>query len=366
VDGMRDDQSVPAGPPRPAVPAGRGGTGPTDHAAPVTVLYFMGWCRTGTTVLGNVLGEIDGVFHAGELHFLWRNGVLSTGTNRRCGCGAPLARCPVWSRVLPASVEEGETLAAHAARVEAWQQARFRTRHTFRLLRALGPDRERALRSDPAVRGYLRTLAATYRAIADATGARVVVDTSKFASEAAALDAVEGVVPVLVHQVRDPRATAYSWDRPKDYIPRRGKVNSTWYWVGFDLAADAVRRRWPERSVLVRYEDFVLDPSATVARILPLIGVPASANPVAADGSVTLGPNHTVTGNPDRFLTGRTVLREDARWRAEMPRSHRALVTAMTLPFLSRYGYSPAGRVRPRAAAPRRSGPWSQTGTHST
>lgn len=341
MDGRRDGPRAPAGAPRPAVPAGRGAPGP------VTVLYFMGWCRTGTTVLGNVLNEIDGVFHAGELHFLWRNGVLDSGTNRRCGCGAELSRCAVWSRVLGAGAERGEDVAAHAARVEAWQQARFRTRHTHRLLRTLRAGDPPGTRRDPAVRGYLRTLGAAYRAIAEATGARVVVDTSKFASEAAALACVEGVVPVLVHQVRDPRATAFSWDRPKEYIPRRGKVNSTWYWIGFDLAADAVRRRHPERSLLVRYEDFVLDPAATVARILPLIGLPASANPVAADRSVPLGPNHTVTGNPDRFVTGRIVLREDARWRTEMPRSHRALVTAMTLPFLSRYGYTARGRPHP-------------------
>jgi len=34
---------------------------------PVAVLYVTGWCRSGSTVLGNILAEVPGVFHAGEL-----------------------------------------------------------------------------------------------------------------------------------------------------------------------------------------------------------------------------------------------------------------------------------------------------------
>ena len=50
----------------------------------LTVLYVSGWCRSGSTVLGNVLAEVPGFFHAGELRYLWLNGVLGSGSNRRC------------------------------------------------------------------------------------------------------------------------------------------------------------------------------------------------------------------------------------------------------------------------------------------
>ena len=49
------------------------------------------------------------------------------------------------------------------------------------------------------------TLAATYRAIAARTGARVIVDSSKFASDAALLPRT-GITPAYVHLIRDPRA----------------------------------------------------------------------------------------------------------------------------------------------------------------
>jgi hypothetical protein len=54
---------------------------------------------------------------------------------------------------------------------------------------------------------------------------------------------------------------------------------------------------------------------------------------------VSLGPNHTVTGNPNRFDRGRIHLREDRRWQQSMPKRQRALATAVTLPLLGRYQY---------------------------
>ena len=38
---------------------------------------------------GNVLNEVPGFFHVGELHFLWKN-AAGRGANNRCGCGRPV------------------------------------------------------------------------------------------------------------------------------------------------------------------------------------------------------------------------------------------------------------------------------------
>lgn len=277
-------------------------------------------------MLGNVLAETPGVFHAGELRFLWLNGVLGTGSNGRCGCGADLAACPLWSDVLNAVRPAGRTPAEHAADVVSWQ-ATCRTRHTWRV------------RNRPAVGRWPETLAATYHAIAAATGARVVVDSSKYASDAALIAHLDGVRPAYVHLVRDPRGVAWSWLRPKDYTGRRGVLNSNWHWIGFNLAAEAVGRAHPETYLRMRYEDLTHDPRAAVARVLELIGSPGAVNPVAADGAVELGDNHTVTGNPNRFARGPTVIREDLGWRSGLPRDKRMLTTVMTFPLLQRYGY---------------------------
>ena len=70
-----------------------------------------GW--SGSTLLGNVLGELAGAVHVGELRALWDEGLLAGGT---CGCGRPLAECERWSAiaadVLVELGERPESLAA--------------------------------------------------------------------------------------------------------------------------------------------------------------------------------------------------------------------------------------------------------------
>jgi len=308
-----------------------GGEGEGRGGGALTVLHVTGWCRSGSTLLGNILNEVEGIVHVGELHYLWRNGVLGTGSNTSCGCRRELVACPLWSRVLAAEVGERGSVGALAPEIVACQDARFRTRHTWRLLRAP--------RSDDTTRSHLAAMAATYRAIQAATGARIIVDSSKLASEAAALLHLEGIRPLALHMVRDPRAVAWSWHRQKAYIGRRAAADSTWYWAGFNLAAEAVSRRLPGASLLLRYEDFTGDPEGSVRRVLAMLGEPEDRCPVRGR-LVTLGDNHTVTGNPDRFLTGPVEVRaEDAAWRTRLPRRSALAATALALPWLGRYGY---------------------------
>ena len=61
------------------------------------VLSILGPGRSGTTILGNILGEVPGFFAAGEVRFVWQRGLIE---RRPCGCGMPVPDCSVWSAVL--------------------------------------------------------------------------------------------------------------------------------------------------------------------------------------------------------------------------------------------------------------------------
>jgi hypothetical protein len=54
---------------------------------------------------------------------------------------------------------------------------------------------------------------------------------------------------------------------------------------------------------------------------------------------IRLEPNHTVDGNPMRFLRGSVAVRRDEEWKANMAKRDRRTVTAMTFPLLMKYGY---------------------------
>lgn len=314
--------------------------------APLTILCVTGWCRNGSTIIGNVLNEVPGFFHVGELHFLWKN-AAGRGSNNQCGCGRPLDECPTWSRILPVGRPAGVSAADHAATVIARQRAYVRTRHTWRLLR-------RGLHC-AGVREHADLMRRVYLAIAEATGARVLVDTTKIPGESALLPHLPGIEPCYVHLVRDPRAVAGSWHQPKDYAYAMPASRSTAYWTGFNLAARALTRRYPQRALTVRYEDFIADPAATLAAMLRLCG----AGPVAAPlrgRVIDLGVNHTVTGNPDRLRGGATVIRDtDDSWRNTLPTSARLTASVLSWPLFWRYGYRyrdldrPAGPGRPGA-----------------
>jgi Sulfotransferase family len=308
----------------------------------VKILSITGWCRNGSTIIGNVLNEIPGFSHVGEIHFLWKNST-GQGANNSCGCRKPLPECEVWSRVLDEVRPPGVSPEDHAAQVRRRQLAYVRTRHTWRVLR-------RGLHCD-GIREHAELMARTYRTVARLMDARVIVDTNKIPGESALLPHVDGVQPYFVHLVRDPRAVSGSWAVWKDYAYTMSSSRSTLYWHGFNSAAQAIVRRHPERSMFLRYEDFIADPAAGVGELLRLCGVEAP-NPLPPGGrTIELHTNHTVTGNPDRFETGPTLIRErDDSWRARLSAPARLAAVTLSWPQFHRYGYRYAGTFGSRDA----------------
>ncbi|MDG4785122.1 sulfotransferase [Micromonospora sp. WMMD1102] len=290
------------------------------------VVYITGWLRSGSTILGNVLNELPGVLHVGELHYLWQNGVLRHGTNSLCGCGEQVETCPLWSSVV--ATLDAPDLSRLATQMMRWQRGALRTRHT----------RARLANTPEQARAVVDRTVALYRALAERGASRAIVDSSKYPAEAAALLNRPDVDLRLVHIVRDPRATAYSYLRAKRYIDPMSPAASTSNWVGFNLASELVGNASNGRYLRVRHEDLTREPRRVVAEVLRFAGLD-DESPVDDDGKVTLGVNHTVTGNPDRLGQGTVAIRPDERWRTELPAGHAAVSTALALPLLRRYRY---------------------------
>ncbi|MFJ9418689.1 sulfotransferase [Streptomyces sp. NPDC101227] len=310
---------------------------------PPRILYITGWMRSGSTLLGNVLNELPGVLHVGELHYLWQNGVLESGTNSACGCGLGLSDCPLWSAVLKAAGSATPDATATAHHMTMRQHALLRTRHTrSRLAEARGEAP-----AAPGIPELLDRTADIYRQVAREGGERLIVDGSKYPAEAAALLGRTDLDVRVLHVVRDPRATALSYRRSKQYIDPMSPARSSNYWTAFNLASELIGESAPGRYLRVRHEDLVVRPKEVVTEVLRFAGLD-DESPVDASGTVWLNGNHTVTGNPDRLRQGETLIRPDARWHRDLSRADTATVTALTAPLLVRYGYPVLpGRVWP-------------------
>ncbi len=302
------------------------------------VLYIAGVGRSGSTVLNNLLGKVEGFFSAGEFCYIWERGLVK---NRLCSCGAPFAECEVWSEV----VEEafGGVSGVDAREMDRVQKGSTRLRQ---LPLHLTPGGRRALEARWGGT-FRQNLAKIYRAMRDVTGSGVIVDSSKLPLYGYVLGTMPEIDLYVLHLVRDPRAVAYSWMRKKakprvgglGEMPQRPPVRSALEWDVCNAATRGLLTRSPERYLLLRYDDFVERPRSSVRRVLELVGEGGAPLPFASEHGAELGTNHNIGGNPTRFQTGVVELRPDREWARKMKPRDLAIVSALTLPLLGRYGY---------------------------
>lgn len=61
----------------------------------LTLIYITGAGRSGGTLLGRLLDQVEGMFYAGELRQIWRPGL----EQRLCACGSSIGACDFWQAV---------------------------------------------------------------------------------------------------------------------------------------------------------------------------------------------------------------------------------------------------------------------------
>lgn len=193
----------------------------------------------------------------------------------------------------------------------------------------------------------LERLDKIYRALGESTGARVIVDSSKSPSYGFLLGMLPSVDLRVVHLIRDPRGTAFSWRRKvmrsdgasERPMQRMSLPKSSALWSIWNLTAEAMWRRSEVPYRRLRYEDLVADPMEVVKTILDLAGAAPEGLDFIREGWVTLDAHHTISGNPMRLRTGEVQLKPDLEWVTAMPLAQRLVVTALTAHSLRRYGY---------------------------
>lgn len=310
----------------------------TAHRQKTSVLLIAGSGRSGSTLFERALGDVPGVVALGETVHLWERGLRG---DELCGCGAPFSDCEFWTEVGKRAFngwhrfdpDEMMNLRHDVVRTRYLGRLSLPTRHVdYRLHR----DR------------LARLTGAIYRAAADLTGARLVVDSSKMPAYAALLRRA-GVDLRCAYVVRDPRGVAHSWAktvaRPEAVdggsdMPRYGPAASALWWSTFDLAFSLLKVAGVPMTT-VRYEDFVQDPRGCVERTLKFAGVAVEDHELAhlSDGQLTLRPTHLVAGNPMRFQAGSIDVVADDAWRRDLPARDARIVSTLTAGLRHRHGY---------------------------
>ncbi|CAM3581705.1 sulfotransferase [Nocardioides zeicaulis] len=320
----------------------------------VSVVYLGGFGRSGSTLVERVLGAVPGWVNVGEVVDLARS---VAPHDELCGCGERFSVCPVWTSV--GEVAFGGWTEEVLERIRTAHRAAARQRHLPALLPGL-PRPRRTSAPSAALASLRADYAAIYRAVAEVTGSRVVVDASKGPALGQALAGSPDIDLRVLNIVRDPRAVAWSWQREVSRPHDVGGEEQMWripahraaaQWSGLQLEMASIARWGGVPTARLRYEDFVAHPVASLVDATTALGLPLSPEqlPAVDDGAILLEPSHGLSGNPSRFRSGVVRLRPDQAWAEEMPAGARAVVTGLTLPLLLDYGYT--GHRSPHAAS---------------
>lgn len=310
------------------------------------VIYLLGFARSGTTLLGNMLGELDGFLHVGELFYLWSQAARRRG---KCGCQKSMTECSFWSEVLsmtlarfpelvPQNLEAGQLDAEVLDRAWAVQKVAHSEMSW----------RNHVLsRRNSETKIYLQLTEALLQSAALVSGARVIVDSSKLPRAGAPFASMPSISTYYLHVIRDSRGVVLSRQRRRarrdgDKV-QLGPVTATadsLRWMRRNLAAERFAlKRGSRRYTVLRYEDFISQPAASLNSIVEWVEEETRRIPLVDEKTALLGPNHTVCGNRNRFQTGEVPLRLDEMWKSAMRKRDYWLITLLTGAGLVRYGY---------------------------
>ena len=314
-----------------------------DDDDALNVLSIAGMGRSGSTLLGSLLGLVPGFVPVGEVSAVWE----AVQLDALCGCGENVSQCPFWTAV-------GETAFGGWSQIDSEHLAHVNRSLivTHRKLPFLFNPRLRQ-RERTLLETYTTALGSLYRAIKQVSGAAVIVDSTQSGPYVLAIRRMPNVRVRIVHLVRDSRGVAFSWQK----LVARPEFAGVQGLEGTPLGGVAPSRSGPEwlirnllvhliaasgtPRILVRYESLIEKPRAEIQRILEYGGNLTSSLEVqgVTDDDYEAKVLHQAGGNRSRFTRGRVQFRLDEAWRTKMTRRDRLLVSAVTFPLLVKYGY---------------------------
>jgi hypothetical protein len=298
---------------------------------PVKVLFIAGPTRSGSTIISNILGQINGFFHAGELIEAW-----DRGRTWKCSCGESPIKCAVWSQIF-------RTLNTVISRTDQHEIIRMRDKlsqsHRVILNHSRHPHR---LAPDTPEARYFSGLDTLYNIIRNQTGANIIIDSSKNVGYCESLKSVQAIDLYVLHLIRDSRATVFSWSQKKRGLWKVHPLKTAAVWSSRNIAAEFLKRGLSNRYIKMRYEDFINHPPQGVRAILKMLNIGKVQLPFISSNEVILKTSHGLCGNPARFNSGVEKLEMDNRWK-EMKLSDNLMATFLTWPLLLKYNYQLLG-----------------------
>jgi len=287
------------------------------------LLSILSTARAGSTLLGRVLGQGEGVGYPGEVDLLWARTIA---LQEPCGCGALPHECPLWSAVLMRLCEDTGRTPAEVIELSV-KMAELRQGFSFL-------DYQRAKqRLSPGLRRFVQETTALLNAYRAVTGDTVLIDSSKSLLMAAALPHFSefDVSGVFLHRASS-GVYASSHRREEQANPWQLGPRVALGWSRTAVTARQVEKRGIPLLDL-HYRHLATNPAGTAAAIFRSLGVEEECPSMMVDGVIDFDASHVGAGSPAvRAFVGPTPITLNDKPSDPSDRVGPMLTKVLTLP----------------------------------
>jgi hypothetical protein len=321
-----------------------------------TLAYILAASHSGSTLLAMLLNAHPEVCSVGELQL----GNLDGGDRYPCSCGRLIKSCAFWLQVSTLMADHGVKFEAANAQTSIQSGGNC---YTSRLLKPLVRQpslewfRDAALSLSPTWHRQLRNFRqrnhALIECLSNASGAKVIVDSSKLGIRLKYLLGIPQPNVKVIRLVRDGRAVALTYTDPANYADTKNPAlrgggtggNRARERLSLEAAAHEWRRSneeaenllrtlAPSQWIEVRYEELCTNTPAVLSRISTFLNL----DPQQAATDFRSAEHHIV-GNGMRLDTTSEV-RLDDRWRSALSPTDLCTFAAVAGDLNRHYGYA--------------------------
>lgn len=298
-----------------------------------TIIYIMGYGRSGSTLLDTLLNQHDKAYSVGALNNIYQWII----EKQVCACGDSLERCKFWKEVVNDSGVDAEV----SNRLLKLQSS-VEGINSFRRLLNGNIDN---------ISAYVEMTERLFKSIANISKSTYIIDSSKSTRDctgrAFALFAHTNLDIKIIFLIRDVRAVCWSAIKKTGSSERRRLTNiklinairaAVSWWLTNKLALKTIASL-PDNAVhIVRYEDLCSSPVNTIEEIGDFIGIDYSSVARNIEAGKEMKVSHNLGGNQIRF---NRVLKfmPDMEWKTKMPKFYQLFALLIAGRMNKKIGY---------------------------
>lgn len=273
----------------------------------ISITFIIGYPRSGTTLLGNVLGSIKNSVHVGEVSRVWKRNIKTVFPPRKCGCGQEVEECEMWSVILNDTYQKFEAEFGEELSNDLLADWRDKIIYGKTI-------------SDNDFEKYSYFTKCLYTNIVEYFNVTQIIDSSKDLLYADLLESLGIFDITYIHLVRELPGVILSRQKKLKSPRVDGTVKLNYKYVASDSF------RWlrnyfqvnnylhGKNSLKIDYSKFAKDP-LQILNENNITGIDKVFNDEHSFKSKNL---HTIMGNRNRYVKGDIIISKDNKWQTQL------------------------------------------------